>query len=49
VGDWQDVGVNITAGFHVYGALWKNESICWYFDGQKVAEVCIVCVSIRPI
>jgi beta-glucanase (GH16 family) len=36
-GDWHNVGVNITQGFHTYGVDIEPTSITYYFDGTAYA------------
>ncbi len=33
---WQPVGVDLTAGFHTYGALWTATEVRWYLDGVEL-------------
>jgi glycosyl hydrolase family 16 len=33
-----DVGLDLTAGWHVYAALWTDSQIKWYLDGQLVSS-----------
>jgi beta-glucanase (GH16 family) len=37
-GQWKDIGMNITSGFHSYGTLWTKDAICFYFDNMYIAE-----------
>lgn len=37
-GTWYDIGVDVTAGFHVYGVDWQPEGITYYFDGTPYAS-----------
>jgi len=32
--NYQDAGVDLTAGFHTYGMLWTATTISWYLDGR---------------
>ncbi len=34
--NYQEVGKNLTTGFHRYGALWTDSRITWYLDGKKL-------------
>ena len=36
-GDWHDVGVDITKGFHTYGVNWQPDTITYFFDGVAYA------------
>ena len=38
-GDWHDVGVNVTEGFHTYGVDVEPTGITYYFDG-KAYQTC---------
>ena len=35
----QDVGVDLSAGFHTYGVQWMPGQIIWYLDGQPIRTV----------
>ena len=32
--NYQDVGLDLTTGFHTYGMLWTATTISWYLDGR---------------
>jgi beta-glucanase (GH16 family) len=32
------LGQNLTAGFHIYAALWTPSQVIWYLDGQEVGR-----------
>jgi beta-glucanase (GH16 family) len=34
--NWQPQRVDLTAGFHIYAALWDRSSVTWYLDGRKL-------------
>lgn len=36
-GEWHDVGVDITKGFHTYGVNWQKDTITYFFDGVAYA------------
>jgi len=31
-----DAGVDLSAGFHTYSALWTTEEVIWYLDGREL-------------
>ena len=34
--NYHDVGVDLTADFHVYGMMWTASTISWYLDGKLI-------------
>lgn len=30
--------IDLTADFHLYSAVWEENNVTWYFDGQRVAQ-----------
>lgn len=36
IGTGQNMGVDLTKGFHTYGVDWEKGSITWYLDGKQV-------------
>lgn len=36
---WQNVGVDLSANFHVYGLLWEPGSLKIYIDGQLLRDI----------
>ena len=34
--NWQPVGIDLTAGFHTYAALWTATTVSWYLDDKLV-------------
>ena len=34
----QPQGIDLTAGFHTYSALWESTSVTWYLDGRKLMD-----------
>jgi beta-glucanase (GH16 family) len=40
IGGVEDLGADLTAGYHVFGLSWTpGQQITWYLDGQQVARV----------
>ena len=33
-----DVGTDLTSGFHTYGALWTATTVTWYVDGHELKQ-----------
>lgn len=38
IGQWEDLGVNPSQGFHEYGVDWTEQEIIFYFDGRELAR-----------
>jgi beta-glucanase (GH16 family) len=31
-----DTGIDLSAGYHIYGVDWQSHAVTWYFDGQPI-------------
>jgi len=39
--NYDDVGVDLTHGFHTYGMLWTSTGITWYLDGEATLTTAV--------
>jgi beta-glucanase (GH16 family) len=47
--NWQQVGTNLTTGFHTYGALWTPTSVTWYLDDKKIMSAPTYATDNQPM
>jgi beta-glucanase (GH16 family) len=47
--NWQPVGVDLTAGFHTYAALWTATTVAWYLDDRLIMSAPTYSTNNQPM